>query len=68
MYLMYQQGKMSQQGGDDEYRIKCLVFGWIRETAAVRDVREKQLLQPSNAGNGLGFACDERNIYKGEER
>jgi hypothetical protein len=29
---------------------------------------EKQLLQPSKAGNGLGFACDERNIYKGEER
>jgi hypothetical protein len=29
---------------------------------------KKQLQQPSNAANRLGFACDERNIYKSEER
>ena len=50
--------------------IRIATHLWLISLASVENfvMFEKQLPQPSNAGNGLGFACDERNIYKGEER
>ena len=43
---------------------------WLISLASVENfvMFEKQLQQQSNAGNSLGFACNERKIYKGEEQ